>query len=316
MMRLIARRLAHTLVLCALTATATFALAELVPADPARVAAGPAADERTVSQLRHAMGLDRSRLTQYWIFVTRLAHGDLGTSLRTGRPVRDLVRERAGASAQLIASAFLLEPVLGLPLGLLIASRRRRGAAALATAWESIALAAPVFWIGPLLLYFLAYRLGWLPIGGAGTGGLDRLRHLVLPAATLALAGAAAFARVCRGELAELAGEPFARAARAKGLGRTAVLLRLLRCALGPLIALGGLELAALLSGAVATEWIFDWPGLVREAVMAIADLDLPVLLAITLLSTVLVALASLLADLAHVAFDPRLACADDPTLR
>jgi peptide/nickel transport system permease protein len=154
----------------------------------------------------------------------------------------------------------------------------------------------------------VAYRWGLLPIGGYGEGGWDRVRHLVLPAATLATIGVASYARVIRAELDDVLGADYIRTARAKGLPERAVVGRHgLRSALGPLVTLVGLDLGVLLGGAVVVEQIYAWPGLGREALQAIGLLDLPVILGTVLVSAIAIAIANLATDLVQVWLDPRL---------
>jgi len=308
MIRFLLRRLGFALLAVWFILTASFAIAHLIPADPARAAVGPHADARTLAQARAQMGLDRPVVVQYGRFLAHLARGELGRSFRTGRPIGPLLAERAWPTAQLALATVLLELLIGIPLGLWAALRRQRaldwGIAAVTLAGQC----APVFFLGPLLLYGLAYRWPLFPVGGYGDGGLARLYHLILPALTLAVGGIAYSARLTRGELGEALGEPFMRTARAKGLSPTAAALRHgLRNALGPVIALLGVELGGLLGGVILVESIFGWPGLGREAVVALYSLDLPVVLGVVLVSAVAVALANLLADLVHLVLDPRI---------
>jgi peptide/nickel transport system permease protein len=299
MISYIARRLGWTLLVVWFVLTATFALAYVIPADPARAAVGPHADAAQLAAARTRLCLDRSLAKQYSCFVGRVVRGDLGTSFRTRRPVGALLRARAVPTIQLALAAVLLQVILGLPLGVLAGSGRLdRTISVLA----SIGVATPVFFLGPLLLYVVAYQLGWLPV--AGYGGW---RHLILPALTLAIPGAATVAQVTRAELAQTMREPFITAARAKGLGEAAVTLRhALRHALGPAATLVGLSLGDLLGGAILVEAIFTWPGLGREALGAVLQLDLPVILGVTLVGAIAVALANLLVDLAQLWIDPR----------
>ena len=299
MMAYIARRLGWTLLVVWFVLTATFALAYVIPADPARAAVGPHADATQLAAARTRLCLDRSLVTQYGCFVGRIVRGDLGTSFRTRRPVGQLVRARAWPTVQLALAAVLLQIILGLPLGVLAGSGRFDRTISLVA---SVGVATPVFFLGPLLLYAIAYQLGWLPVGGYGG-----LRHLVLPALTLAIPGAAAVAQVTRAELAATMRERFITTARAKGLGEAAVVLRHgLRNAIGPAATIIGLSLGDLLGGAILVEAIFSWPGLGKEALTAVLQLDLPVILGVTLCGAIAVALANLLVDLAQLWLDPR----------
>jgi peptide/nickel transport system permease protein len=189
------------------------------------------------------------------------------------------------------------------PLGILAAIRRNRWPDHAANVLGLIGQSAPAFFVGTLLLYLFAYRFGWFPIGGYGG-----LSHLVLPAATLAAGGIAYYSRVVRSDLVDALGEDYIRTARAKGLReRSVVMKHALRNALGPLVTLIGLDLGVLLGGAVVTEYIFAWPGLGREILQAILDIDLPLILGVVLVSAIAIAVANLLVDLVYLWLDPRL---------
>jgi peptide/nickel transport system permease protein len=302
------RRVGWAAVVVWFVVTATFAMLAAIPADPARAMLGPNADEQTVARARARYCLDEGVLVQYGCWLERLARGDLGTSHHTKRPVAELLAERAWPTAQLALAAIVLQLLIGVPLGVLGAVRRGRWPARAAGLVELIAQSVPSFVVGVVLLYVVAYRWGLLPIGGYGEGGWDRVRHLVLPAATLATIGVASYARVIRAELDDVLGADYIRTARAKGLPERAVVGRHgLRSALGPLVTLVGLDLGVLLGGAVVVEQIYAWPGLGREALQAIGLLDLPVILGTVLVSAIAIAIANLATDLVQVWLDPRL---------
>jgi peptide/nickel transport system permease protein len=186
--------------------------------------------------------------------------------------------------------------------------RRGRWPARAAELIELIAQSVPSFVIGTVLLYVVAYRWGLLPFGGYGEGGWDRVRHLVLPATTLATIGLAYYSRAIRAELEDVLGSDYIRTARAKGLPERAVIVRHgLRSALGPLVTLVGLDLGVLLGGAFVVEQIYAWPGMGREVLQAIFQVDLPVILGAVMLSAIAIAVANLITDLVQVWADPRL---------
>lgn len=303
----IARRLAGLAAVLAATVTVTFALVIALPADPARAVAGPHATPETLARVRAHYCLDRGVAGRYACFVGRVARGDLGASLRTRRPVADLLVDRGALTAQLATAALALQLALAVPLAVWSARRAGRWPAAAADGALTLAQSTPAFVLGPLLLYLVGYRLGWLPIGGAGHGLGGRAAHLVLPALTLALTGLAAPVRLLRDELCASLAADHVRAARARGLPeRTVVWRHALRPALAPLVAAVGLELGALLGGALVVETVFAWPGLGRETALAVADLDLPVLLGVALVAALAVGLANLAADLVASRLDPR----------
>lgn len=293
------RRLAWCAIVVWFVVTATFLAVAAIPGDPARAMVGPHADAATVERARSALCLDRPLLGQYRCHVGRLLAGDLGTSYRTRRPVARLVADKLWPTAQLALAAVLLQLVIGVPLGILAAARRRRGADAVAHGVALLGVSAPTFVLGPLLAYLLAYRTGLFPVSGYGEPGLDRLWHMVLPALTLAAAGIASVTLVLRGQLLEILSSDFIRTARAKGLPPARILLEhALPHAIRPVVILAGLDLGVLMGGAIITEYIFGWPGLGREAVLAVQNLDLPVILAIVTVSALAITLTNLLIDL------------------
>jgi len=302
------RRLGWSVVVVWFVVSATFAMAMAIPADPGKTLLGPHASAESIARVRAEYCLDRGFVGRYGCWIARVAGGDLGESYRTRRPITAILADRVGPTIQLALAAIFLQLVIGIPLGILAAIRRGRWQDHTANAIGLIGQSAPTFVVGTVLLYVLSYRFGWFPIGGLGTGFWDRLHHLVLPAMTLATMGVAYYARIVRGELVDVLGEDFVRTARAKGLSERSVVLRhALRPALGPLVALIGIDLGVLLGGAVVTEFIFAWPGLGREVMLAILEIDLPLILGVVLIGAIAIAIANQLADLAHLWLDPRL---------
>lgn len=287
--------------------SAVFVLTYLLPADPARAAVGPHADADTVARVRVELCLDKGFLSQYNCHVGRLAKFDLGTSFRTGRPVSAIIAERIGPTAQLACSALTLTLAFALPVALL--GIRRRGSffdrSTTLAAW--ILQAIPPFVMGPVLVLFASYRWDLFPSSGAGELGLDRFQHLILPALTLALGGVATYARLLHGELARVQGMPHIRVARAKGASETNAMVRHgFPIAVGPIIAVMGVDLGVLLGGTAMTEYIFGWPGLGREAVLGVLELDLPLVLGVVFVTGIAVVCANLIADIVHAILDPR----------
>jgi len=245
---------------------------------------------------------------RYGCYIGNLAHGDLGDSYRSKRPVTDILADRVWPTAQLALATLVLELAIGIPLGVIAALRRGRWPDRAVGAIGLVGLSAPSFVVGTVALYVFAYRFGWFPIGGYGEPGWDRLHHLVLPAATLATVGVALFSRVVRTEMVDALGEDYVRTARAKGLSPWRVVVRhALRNALNPTITLVGLDLGVLFGGAIVTEVIFSWPGIGRESFQAILEADLPVVLGVVIVSTLAIAIANLLVDLLQIWLDPRM---------
>lgn len=302
------RRIGWALVVAWFVVTLTFLVTSLIPADPARAILGPHATPDTLERVRAHYCLDRGVVGQYGCFVSRLAHGDLGESYRSKRAVTTVIADRIWPTTQLALATILLQLLIGVPLGILAAARRDRWLDRMSYGITLLGQSAPTFFVGTLLLYVLAYRFGWFPVAGYGQPGLDRLHHLVLPAATLSTVSVAFYARVVRSELIDVLGEDYIRTARAKGLGERAVITRhALRNAAGPLVTLVGLDLGILLGGAVVTEYIFAWPGLGREVLQGVLELDLPLIVGVVLVSALAIALVNLLVDIVYVWLDPRL---------
>jgi len=305
--RFLAGRLVWSLVTIWFVVSVTFAMVTAIPADPARALVGPHATAETLARVRARYCLDRGWLEQYGCFVGRLARGDLGESFRSKRPVVDIIVDGVPATAQLALAAILLQLVLGLPLGVVAAVRRGRGVDHAANVVALIGQSAPTFFIGTLLVWLLAYRAGWFPIGGYGAPGWDRIHHLALPAFTLAAVGVAYYARVVRNEMIDVLSEDYVRTARAKGLSERRVVVRhALRNALGPVATLIGLDLGVLMGGAVVTEYIFAWPGLGREVLQAILEIDIPLILGVVLFTATVIVVVSFAVDLVYAWLDPR----------
>jgi len=306
--RFLIRRLGWSLLVLWFAMTATFAITYVLPADPVRTMLGPHADPDTIAQVRHNLHLDASLPAQYGYYVAQVARGDLGTSFRLTRPVNQVIGDALWPTVQLALAALLLQILIGVPLGVLAAMRRNRPADTLAQGIALLGQSAPTFFLGPLLIYLLAYKTGWFPISGYGEAGvLDRLWHIFLPALTLAAGGTALYTRIVRSDLIETLGEDYVRTARAKGLPTwTVVMHHALRNALLPLVTLIALDLGALLGGAVVTEFIFSWPGIGREAVLSIFNMDLPVILGVVLFAAAAIVVVNLLVDLVYAWLDPR----------
>ena len=319
------RRLLVSLLTVALVVTATFAALHLMPGDPVRLYLGPTADAATVAATRRALGLDRPLPVQYAEWLARFATGRWGTSIAQQRPVTAVLGDALGPTLALVGLSLLFTYLGGVLLGAWQAARRSSRADAAATAVTTVLYALPSYVVALALVAVFAYGAAlwrWpaalrLPaFGAAGLGAdllapgarlADRLRHLVLPVTTLALVGIAGTARYVRGAVVEALRQPFVRAARAKGIRESRVLLRhAVRNALVPVLTLFGLQLPALFSGVVFVEAIFAWPGMGRVTVQAVLARDYPVVLAATAVFAVLVVLGNLLADTLAALTDPR----------
>jgi peptide/nickel transport system permease protein len=298
----VARRLLRALTTLLGTTLVLFVLVRVVPADPALSIAGPKADAATLAAIRRDLGLDAPLAVQYGHYLWRLAHGDLGRSYLTGRRVVDVIVERLPATALLAATSLGGGFLLGLMIGLVTAARSGSRADVAVLLATLVGLSIPTFWLANLLIYAFGYRLRLLPLGGFGT-----LRHLVLPAATLAIVHFFFYARFVHTTVTGTLASDYIRTARAKGVGPVRLYFHhALRNALIPIVTLLGLDVAALMSGVVLTETVFNWPGLGRLAVQAVFSLDIPVVAGTVLFSATIVLAANLVVDLFYGVIDPR----------
>jgi len=311
------RRSAAAVALLLVVLTGAFALLEALPGDAAAAFEDPRVPPAQRDRLRAVYGLERPAPERYLRFLAAAARGDWGYSFSHHRPVVRVLGAALPWTLALAGAALLLEFGLGVPLGLW-AARRAGGAADHALRAGALAVwTLPSFWLGMLLL--LVFAFGWrlLPPGGVVSPGAeswpwaaragDLLAHLVLPAAAIGLPAAAATARYVRASLLEVAGEGWLLAARARGLAPRRVLwAHALRAAASPVLQLFGLSLASLLSGSLAVEVVFGWPGLGRVTYEALLARDQPVLLAGATLAAATVLAGSWVAELAHLALDPR----------
>jgi peptide/nickel transport system permease protein len=310
----------------------TFSVSHLIPGDPARLIAGDRASEQTVAGIRAKLGLDRPLWVQYERFIGDLAHGDLGTSIRTGRPVADDIAAFFPATLELVVVALAFAVLAGVPLGVMSAVWKDRSIDHLARIVALSGLSTPAFWLGLILILLFYGRLGWLPGGGridqliappgavtgfylvdslvAGDGRafLSSLDHLILPASTLGFVHIGIIARQIRSAMLDQLGEDYVRTARAHGLSRFAVVLgHALPNALIPSVTVLGLAFGDLLYGAVLTETVYAWPGMGSYVVASIGALDFPAVMGFTIVVSFAYVLVNLAVDLVYLVLDPRI---------
>lgn len=296
------RRLLGTVGVIFLVATATFIMVFLMPGDAARMYAGPRAPEETVQRIRVLWGLDQPLPVQYVRYLGRAIQGDLGQSTRDKRPVLQAVFERLPATIQLALAGLFIELLVGVPLGILAATRPGSWIDQLATMIALVGISIPQFALGLVALYVFGFLIPIFPLGGYGTP-----LHLVLPALVLGIGGTAFYSRVLRNSILEVTGEDYVRTAKAKGLSPRMVLTRhILRNALMPVVTLAGLDLATLLGGVVVIEAVFGWPGIGLQAWNAIRNQDTPMIMGTVLFASVAVVFLNLFVDVLYIAIDPR----------
>ena len=297
------RRLAHAVVVVWGVVTFVFFLVRLT-GDPAAFLVDPTATQAEIEHARRLLGLDRPLPVQYADFLAAITRGDFGQSIQMRRPALRVVMEHLWpATATLAAAALLISTLAAVPLGVLSATHRG-GWPDHASRLASLFLQSmPAFWLGIMLILLFAVELGGLlPAYGSGS-----VRHLILPALTLAAAPLAQNVRLIRSGMLEVLGEDYVRTARAKGLAERGVVYRhALRNAALPVLTVTGLSLGFMLSGAIIIETVFSWPGLGRLIVQAVPGRDFPVIQAGVFVFAVIFVVLNLAVDLLYTALDPR----------
>ncbi|XQU74017.1 glutathione ABC transporter permease GsiC [Cupriavidus sp. H18C2] len=284
-----------------IVAVLVFLFVHLLPGDPARLAAGPEADQATVELVRKDLGLDKPMHEQFVRFFTNALRGEFGTSLRTKRPVADEIGERFLPTLYLTLTSMVWAVVFGMAIGISSAVWRNRWPDRLGMTLAVSGISFPAFALGMLLMEIFSVQLGWLPSIGA-----DSWKHYILPSLTLGAAVAAVMARFTRASFIEVLQEDFVRTARAKGVRETVVVIKhTLRNAMIPVVTMMGLQFGFLLGGSILVEMVFNWPGLGRLLVDAVEMRDYPVIQAEVLLFSLEFILINLVVDLLYTVINP-----------
>ncbi len=303
MLNVLARRLAQSALILLGVAAITFILLYALPADPARMIAGRSATPQTVDNIRRELGLDQPLLAQFMHYLKGLLQGDLGRSYAQKTQVTTLILARLPATITLMAAGIFVEVLLGLTLGIIAALDRGGPIDRLVMAAAFVGVSAPQFVVALLLLYLFAATLGWFPMSGYGS-----FSNIVLPAATLGLLGAGWYARMVRSAMIDVLNQDFIRTARAKGLsGRRIILRHALPNAILPIIAMIGIDIGQFMGGVVVVEAVYGWPGIGQLAWQAIQQVDIPIIMGVTLTSALAIILGNLAADLIAPLIDPRI---------
>ena len=293
-----------------LVVTIDFVIVRVTPGDPAAVMLGPDATAQDVADLRTRLGLDRSILSQYVLYVGQLLRGDLGQSIFLNMPVTSALLERAEPTFFLTLLSLAIASVIALPVGIYAAYRRGSFLDQAATTLAMLGASIPGFWLGLILMQIFAVRLQILPVSGYGgpdTSLIERIRHLILPAVALGLVSSALIMRFTRASMLDVLGDDYIRTARAKGLGEQAVILtHALKNALIPILTVLGLTAAVLISGAVVTETVFGLPGVGNLVVSAVLRRDYPVIQGALLVIAGLYVLINFAIDMLYLLVDPR----------
>lgn len=310
----------------------TFSISHIVPADPARLAAGPRAGPEQVETMRKKMGLDKPLHEQYLSYVTGVVQGDLGYSIYSRRPVAEDFADYFPATIELAVTAMLYVIFLGIPLGVISAVNANRWPDRVSRLFCVSGVAMPVFWSGMIFQLLFFKWLGWLPAGGridVALSAPDRvlglyifdslvtgnwevffnaLHHIILPAFTLSLPSMSLIARMVRSTMLDVMSHDYVRTARSKGLAEWSVIIKhSLRNALIPTTTLLGLQMGLILGGDFLVEIIFNWPGLGLYALNTIMAMDYMAIMSVTLLIAVSYMAANLVVDIVYTVLDPRI---------
>jgi peptide/nickel transport system permease protein len=320
MFRYLVRRLLWAGVLFIAVTFVTYVIFFLVPANPARLAAGQNASPERIEEVERFLGLDKPFYVQYYRFLKRLVlDGSLGQSFLHRRPVNEEIYNAAPVTASLVFGAMLIVLSVAIPIGILSALRPRSLLDRTAMVYVLIGISLPSFWIALVLSYLVGYRLGWTPIAGycevvsvpeASTCGgfLDWAYHMILPWLTLAIVVAGTYVRFVRAEVMETMTQDYVRTARAKGAPERRVMRsHILRNAMLPIVTIIGLDIGILLGGAIFIEQVFGLPGLGTTAINAIAQFDLPVLQGVVIFGAIAIIVFTLIVDLLYAWIDPRI---------
>ena len=315
MFKYIIKRLLQAIPLLIGVSIIAFSIMHLAPGGPLSVyTLNPSITAQDIDKIKVILGLDQPVHIQYLKWAKGMFTGNWGTTFFGGRPVFDVIVERIPATFLLMGSAMSIAVIIGMFTGILGAFRRYSVFDYLATTGAMVALSFPTFWFGLMAIYIFSLKLGWFPSGGMFTLGgeedvFDLLRHLVLPTFVLALVLVAQWSRYTRSSFLEVIHQDYIRTAKAKGIKGSKILFRhALPNAIAPLIALAGVQLPWLFSGALVAETIFGWPGMGRLFVDSLTMKEYPILMGMVMFTAISVILGNLIADILNAVLDPRIA--------
>ena len=306
-MSFVGRRLLQLVPVAVGVTIVVFFMIHLIPGDPALTILGIHATPHSIALLRSEWGLNRPLIGQYWLFLERLAHGNLGQSLIYGVPARTLIIQRLPATLFLIIYSSIIAVLISVPLSMLAATKKDGVRDQLVRAIPLVGLGMPAFLIGYLLIIIFAINLGWFPVSGYGTDFQSHLYYMFLPALTVAIALSPVVIRSLRAGMLNVLGADYITTARSKGVPSRRLFVRhVLRNAVIPAITVLGINIGFLIGGTVIIENVFDINGIGQLMINAIFQRDFPVVQGVTLVFAILVVLVNLLADVAYAALDPR----------
>jgi peptide/nickel transport system permease protein len=310
MLKIILKRILQTIPILFIVVTLVFGITRMIPGDPAAVLLGPQASAEEVQKYRVELGLNQSIPKQYISYLKGVLKGDLGKSYAYNEKVSDLIKETFPNTLLLTVCSITLALLIGIPLGIISATRQYSIFDYLSMIFALIGVSMPIFWLGLMLVLLFSVKLAWLPTMGMGSldnGLIDVIRHLILPTVALATIPTATFARVTRSSMLENLQQDYVKALRAKGLREGTVIYKhVLKNALPPILTVLGLQIASALSGAILTETIFNWPGMGKLIVDAIGNRDYALVQGAVLFIAVIYVAVNLIVDISYMYINPK----------
>ena len=312
MRQLIIRRLLQTIPMLFFVSVACFAMVKLAPGDPVLSFVTPNMHAEDIERIRHNLGLDKPGYVQYFLWIKEVASGNLGYSLINHQPVLGQILERLPATAGLMGFSIGLAVLLAIPLGLLAGANRNRWIDKGMNLFSYVGISVPLFWLAIMLIYFFSIKLHWLPSMGMRTIGVqsaaDVIKHGILPCVVLAFGFLAIYVRYIRSSTIGQLKEDYVQIQYAFGSTKRIILYRhVMKHVLLPVITLLGMSMGELVAGAIVTETVFSWPGIGTLGMTAVKGMDYPVIMGITLFSSVMLIVGNLAADILYGIADPRI---------
>ncbi len=310
MLKMIVKRILQLIPVLLITMTITFVITRVLPGNPAVTILGPQASPEAIEAMEEEMGLNDPMPIQYLNYIKGIVTGDLGTSYRYNQPVAELLLDKLPNTLSLAMTSLIIALVIGIPVGILSAIKQYSIFDYVAMFLALVGVSMPAFWLGLMLVLVFSVNLGWLPTMGMGSlanGFGDVLIHLILPAFCLSTGSMANFARISRSSMLEVIDQDYMKAVRAKGIRETVVIMKHgFKNALPPIVTVLGMRIAALMTGAIMIEQIFNWPGIGRLIVDAINNNDFELIQGTVLFMAILYVFVNLLVDIAYLYLNPK----------
>ncbi|MCS3601435.1 peptide/nickel transport system permease protein [Buttiauxella sp. BIGb0471] len=313
MNNVLVRRLAQLVPMLFFISLVSFLLVKLAPGDPVQAYITPRMNPEDIERIRQSLGLDKPLFMQYLLWLKNVLHGDLGYSLIYHRPVLTMIAERIPATLGLMGASLIMAMILAIPLGLLAGAYKHRWLDHFLNMFAYIGISVPIFWFGILLITVFSVQLNWLPSMGMRTIGtedswLDVVRHAILPCIALSFYNLSTYVRYIRSNTITQLSADYVQTQLAYGATRRSILFRhVLKNVLLPVITLFGISFGELVVGAYVTESVFSWPGMGLLGIQSITSLDYPLIMAMIMLSSTMIIVGNLVADLLYRVADPRI---------